>query len=120
AVAGRIGAKGWDNEGGAGGAPEATISGVQVVGSSNFSNSEMISQASGNYRIFNYSYGDYYNFPQASDQLYLDHIETMSLSTPSKFYVKAAGNEYKEFSESNYFCGSHNANFPMENESPYM
>lgn len=122
AVAGIIGAKGWNNEGGMGVAPDATISGFQFLGSSNFSVTEMIHQASGDHRIFNYSYGDTYYYPIHSDALYLKHIKDSALNTPSRFYVKAAGNEHLEVESqySNPLCTSHNANSPMENESPYM
>jgi subtilisin family serine protease len=117
AVSGIIAARGWNNIGGLGVAPLASIAGFQFLSSAQTS-SILIDQASGDFNIFNYSYGDTLYFDTLSDQNYLDHLRYQTL-TNKKFFVKAAGNEYA-IGNSDNFCAPHNANFPFENESPFM
>lgn len=116
AVSGIIAAKGWNNKGGIGVAPNAFLNIFQFLNSSQ-SSAIMIDQASGDYDIFNYSYGDTLFYDTRSDENYLDHVRYQTL-TNRKFYLKAAGNEYAIGEGS--ICAPHNANAPFENESPFM
>jgi subtilisin family serine protease len=125
-VAGLIGATGWNNLGITGVAPASSIAGFQFL-SSSASTKILIDQASGVYDIFNYSYGDFAPYDRTSDQDYIDHIRSQVINGRSgkgKIYVKAAGNEYLMTNDPNvddhFFCTSHNANAPLENESYYM
>ena len=121
AVASLIAAKGWNNEGSMGVAPNAGYAGFQFLDSIQ-SSSILINQASGTFDIFNYSYGDYLNYDTTSDQSYIDHLKYMATNGrdgKGSFFVKAAGNEF--YSHGGYVnCTSHNANAPYENESPYI
>jgi len=117
AVSGIIAARGWNNIGGLGVAPLASIAGFQFLNSAQTS-SILIDQASGDFNIFNYSYGDTLYYDTLSDENYLDHLRYQTL-TNKKFFVKSAGNEYAIGNDAN-FCAPHNANFPFENESPFM
>ncbi len=116
AVGGIIAARGWNNKGVSGVAPFGKLGFFQFLESSQ-SASILINQASGDFDIFNYSYGDTLLFDTKSDENYLDHIKYQSLYN-RKFYLKAAGNEYAL--SSGNLCAPHNANAPFENESPYM
>ena len=116
AVGGIIAARGWNNKGGTGIAPFGKLGFFQFLKSSQ-SASILIDQASGDFDIFNYSYGDTLLFDTKSDENYLDHIKFQTINN-RKFYLKAAGNEYA-LSDNN-LCAPHNANAPFENESPYM
>ncbi len=124
AVSGIIAATGWNNLGGIGVAPMAQIAGFQFLSSAQTTNI-LIHQASGDFDIFNYSYGDTIFRDTISDEDYLDQIEHMYKNGRSRkgaFFVKSAGNEFRtadDFSNPT-ICASHNANFPFENESPYM
>jgi subtilisin-like proprotein convertase family protein len=117
AVSGIIAARGWNNIGGLGVAPLASIAGFQFLSSTQTS-SILIDQASGDFNIFNYSYGDTLYYDTLSDQSYIDHLRYQTISN-NKFFVKASGNEYAIGNDDN-FCAPHNANFPFENESPFM
>jgi subtilisin-like proprotein convertase family protein len=124
AVSGIIAAKGWNNIGGMGVAPGASIAGFQFLDSPQTS-SMLISQASGDFDIFNYSYGDTVYYDTISDPDYVDHLRYQvknGRGGKGSFYIKAAGNEFilaDDYDDPNY-CVSHNANFPFENESPFM
>lgn len=120
AVASLIAAKGWNNEGSMGVAPNADFAGFQFLNSSQ-SSSIMIDQASGDFDIFNYSYGDYLNRDTSSDSSYIDQLRYMANNGRGglgSFFVKAAGNEFYGMGFEG--CFSHNANAPFENESPYV
>lgn len=120
AVASLIAGKGWNNEGSMGVAPNASFAGFQFLDSSQ-STSILINQASGDFEIFNYSYGDYLNRDTLSDATYLDHIRSRAQSGrggKGAFFVKASGNEF--YGRGKEGCFSHNANAPFENESPYL
>lgn len=124
AVAGLIGARGWNNIGVTGVAPYAGLAIFQFLESAQ-SLSILIDQASGNFDIFNYSYGDTLYYDTQSDPDYLDHIKSMVANGrggKGSIFVKAAGNEYLQYddAQSPTVCASHNANFPFENESPYL
>ncbi len=116
AVTGIISAVGWNNFGSVGVAPRAKFAGFQFLDSLQ-STDLLVHQASGNFDIFNYSYGDSIFRDTLSDADYLDHIKSQVINN-NKVYVKAAGNEY--LLESDGICTAHNANFPYENESPYV
>lgn len=124
AVAGIIAARGWNNVGITGVAPKAGLGIFQFLDSAQ-SLSILIDQASGDFDIFNYSYGDTLYYDTLSDANYLDHIRSQTNNArggKGAFFIKAAGNEYIQYDDatSPTVCGSHNANFPFENESPYM
>lgn len=124
AVSGIIAARGWNNIGVTGVAPKAGLAIFQFLESSQ-TTAILIDQASGNFDIFNYSYGDTLYFDTHSDADYLDQIRYQTENGrggKGAFFVKAAGNEYLVYDDVNSpsVCSSHNANFPFENESPYM
>lgn len=124
AVSGIIAGVGWNNIGITGVAPKAKIAGFQFIESSQ-STSIMIDQASGDFDIFNYSYGDVNYFDVISNQDYLDHLRYMVINGrggKGAFFVKSAGNEFLQSKRvgEELLCASHNANSPLENESPYM
>lgn len=116
AVTGILSAVGWNNMGSIGVAPGSNFAGFQFLESSQ-ATALLIHQASGNFDIFNYSYGDAIFSDTASDPDYIDHLKYQSI-TEDKIYVKAAGNEFLMGVGST--CASHNANFPFENESPFI
>ena len=116
AVTGIIGAKGWNNTGSIGVAPNAKFGGFQFLNSSQ-STSILVSQASGDFDIFNYSYGDTLFEDTISDSTYIDHLRYSTI-TDNKVYVKAAGNEH--MLGEGTLCAPHNANLPYENESPFI
>tara|TARA_B100001971_G_C18263286_1_gene589186 strand:+ start:1181 stop:3154 length:1974 start_codon:yes stop_codon:yes gene_type:complete len=120
AVASLISAKGWNNEGSMGVAPNSKFAGFQFLQSS-FSTSVLIEQASGEFDVFNYSYGDEYHYDTRSDSSYLEHIRYKAKNGrdgKGSIFVKSAGNEF--YVKSGPVCASHNANAPFENESPYI
>jgi subtilisin-like proprotein convertase family protein len=116
AVTGIINAVGWNNMGSIGVAPGAKFAGFQFLNSLQ-STSLLINQASGNFDIFNFSYGDAIFQDTISDSDYIDHLRNQTISS-NKVYVKAAGNEY--LLGEGTTCAPHNANFPFENESPFV
>jgi subtilisin family serine protease len=118
AVAGIANAVGWNNHGSIGVAPNAKFAGFQFLDSSQ-STSILLHQASGDFDIFNYSYGDTLYYPTFSDPDYIDHLRSQTINS-NKVYVKAAGNEHARYSDDFKTCVSHNANFPFENESPFL
>ena len=116
AVSGIISAVAYNNFGSLGVAPKSKFAGFQFLDSAQ--NSEiMIHQASGDFDIFNYSYGDFLTEDTRSDSTYLDHLRYQAI-TDNKIFVKASGNEF--FQSSGSLCASHNANAPFENESPFI
>ena len=116
AVAGIVNARGWNNHGSIGVAPKAKTAVFQFLDSTQ-ATSVLISQASGDFNIFNFSYGDVLYEDTQSDQDYLDHVKDQTLNQ-QKVFVKAAGNEFL-LADGNT-CAPHNANMPYENESPYL
>lgn len=124
AVAGIIAARGWNNIGLTGVAPYAKIAGFQFLDSPQ-NEDLLIDQASGNFDIFNYSYGDETYSDEISNPNYIDHLRSMSLNGRDglgSLFVKAAGNEFivTDDFENPTICVSHNANLPLENEIPFM
>ena len=120
AVASLISAKGWNNEGSMGVAPNSKFAGFQFL-QSDFSTSVLIEQASGDFDVFNYSYGDEYHYDTRSDSSYLEHLRHKAKNGrggKGSVFVKSAGNEF--YVKSGPLCVSHNANAPFENESPYI
>lgn len=118
AVTGIIAAMGWNNFGSIGVAPEAQFAGFQFLDSPQ-STSIIVNQASGDFDIFNYSYGDEIFEDTRSDATYLAQLRFMTIIRDSVF-VKAGGNEFIRLDNSTGICASHNANLPFENESPYI
>ena len=119
-VAGLISAMGWNNIGGRGVASESQIAGFQFLFSLQDS-SILIDQASGDFDIFNYSYGDAVLYDTLSDYYYTAHLRHQVKNARNglgPIYIKAAGNEH-EICEGK-FCFPHNANYPYENELPYL
>jgi len=126
-VAGIIAAEAWNDIGVRGIAPGSVIAGNNYIGSDQSTEMEL-DQASGNYSIFNYSYGfNFTNFNLLWDQDYADQVNS-GFSTgrlgKGSLYVKAAGNSYEEcdyFSSSYYLiediglCFPHNANVDRSN-----
>ena len=118
AVASLIAGKGWNNIGSMGIAPNARFAGFQFLDSAQTS-SILINQASGDFDIFNYSYGDYIKRDTVSDLSYLDHLRSetkFGRDGKGSIFVKSAGNEFR----GDIACYSHNANAPYENESPFL
>lgn len=118
AVTGIIAAMGWNNYGGIGVAPEAKFAGFQFLDSPQ-TTSILIHQASGDFDIFNYSYGDEIYEDTISDPSYIAQLRFKTINDNSVF-VKAAGNEFIRLDQETGICASHNANFPFENESPFL
>ena len=116
AVAGIISATGWNNLGSIGVAPNSKFGAFQFLESAQ-NTSLLIHQSSGDFDVFNYSYGDAIFQDNLSDSDYLDHLRYQTI-TDNKVFVKAAGNEFLLGEETT--CASHNANFPFENESPFL
>lgn len=120
AVASIIGAKGWNNKGSMGIAPNAKFAGYQFLESPQTS-SMLINQASGDFDVFNFSYGDFLPRDTTSDASYLAHIDYNAQNGREglgSIYVKSAGNEF--YGKGEIGCFSHNANAPYENESVDM
>ncbi len=122
AVTGIISAEGWNNLGSLGVAPNSKFAHFQFLDSSQTVD-VLIHQASGDFRVFNYSYGDAIFQDTQSEADYLDFLKYSTI-TDNKIYVKAAGNEHYTYVNDNgelvALCYPHNANMPFENESPYM
>ena len=124
AVSGIIAAEAWNNYGVTGVAPLAKIAGFQFLSSAQTSGI-LMDQASGDFDIFNYSYGDSVTRDIPSDLDYLDQLQDMVTNGRGglgSFFVKSAGNEFifaDSFSRPTV-CAPHNSNAPFENESPYL
>lgn len=116
AVTGIINAVGWNNMGSIGVAPGAKFAGFQFLNSTQ-STTLLINQASGDFNIFNYSYGDAIFSDTLSEPDYIDHLRHQTI-VDNKVFVKAAGNEFLLGVGST--CAPHSSNFPFENESPFM
>lgn len=96
AVAGLIGAVGWNSLGGRGVAPEAKIAGLLFIGSDQ-STAKKIDQASGSFDVFNYSYGGNPTQPPFEDDPVADQLKygvNNYRSGKGAVYIKSAGNEY--------------------------
>ncbi len=116
AVTGIVSAVGWNNMGSRGVAPGSQFAGFQFLNSLQ-STTILVHQSSGSFNIFNFSYGDAIFEDTISDADYVDHLKDQVLNN-NKIFVKAAGNEF--LSSLGKVCAPHNANFPYENESPYL
>jgi subtilisin family serine protease len=129
-VAGIIAARGFNNIGSKGIAPLASIAGYQFIYSDQ-TTSIMIHQANGDFDIFNYSYGDSFFYDIESDSSYLAQVKHKSENGRDglgSIFIKASGNEFEScLTGDDFDCiydgypwVSHNANFPLENEFPYI
>ena len=126
AVSGIIAAVGWNNIGVTGVAPQARLAGFQFLDSMQ-TTSMLLSQASGDFDIFNYSYGTGINMDVIDNAMYIAHLRdrvTNGRSGKGQIFVKSAGNEYFGFSGNvpgvgNVFAPQ-NANIPEENNSPFI
>lgn len=127
AVTGIIGSVGWNNKGGTGIAPQARVAGFQFL-DSNQTTAKYVHQASGDFDIFNYSYGTGLNADLDDDPLFIAQLRagvTSGRSNKGQIYVKAIGNEYDYFCETmtgyvGEVCLPQNGNIPAENNSPFM
>ncbi len=120
-VSGIIAAVGWNNRGGTGVAPSAKIASFNYVDSS-FTTEMTLNQASGNFDIFNFSYGTNNTIDYEDDFVYVAHLRnqvTTAKEGRGRVYIKAAGNEYNSFCVSN-ICAPQNANIPLDNNIPYI
>lgn len=141
AVAGIIGSEALNNVGGRGIAPSADISVKNFLVAAQ-TTANLIDQASGNFDIYNFSYGDLVYNDQQTDPDYIDQLVygvTNHRAGKGSVYVKSAGNEFfistysfngiscdaknsTELIDLNKPCPtfSHNANLPLDNEQPYL
>lgn len=97
AVAGIIGAKGWNSKGGRGVAPDAQLAGFLFIGATP-SDAKKINQANGSFDIFNYSYGGDPISPSSVNSSYVAQLMygVSSLrSSKGAIYIKSAGNEFE-------------------------
>ena len=96
AVAGIVGATGWNSKGSRGVAPEASLAAFLLIGSSQTS-AILADQADGDFDIFNYSYGYdscQYTPINASLKLQLETGTTTLRNGKGAIYIKAGGNEF--------------------------
>jgi subtilisin-like proprotein convertase family protein len=126
AVVGIIAAEAMNNIGSRGIASSSEVSVKNFLDSAQ-DTATLLDQASGDFDIFNFSYGDLVYHDQQTD---LDYIAQLKYgvdnlrSGKGSLYVKAAGNEF--YIETPSYGGvsdpvfSHNANLPLDNESPYI
>ena len=122
AVSGIISAVGWNNRGGTGVAPSSKIASFNFVDSS-FTTEMLLNQASGNFDIFNYSYGTSNISDYEDDFTYVAHLRnqvTTAKEGRGRVYIKSAGNEYNSFCLSSTLCAPQNANIPLDNNIPYI
>lgn len=126
AVAGIIAAVGWNDIGGTGVAPKARVAGFQFIESAQTS-SIILHQATGDFDVFNYSYGTGVNADFEDDPLYIAQLRdrvTNGRSGLGQLYVKSAGNEYAGFCDNDddlgVICPPQNANIPSDNNSPFI
>lgn len=95
AVAGIIGAVGWNSIGGKGVAPDSKLASLNFLESSQ-TNAIVIDQASGNYDLYNYSYGSTVPKPPdsslASGQII--YGTNFYRSNKGSLYIKSAGNSF--------------------------
>lgn len=126
AVTGIIAGVGWNNIGVTGVAPQARVAGFQFLDSLQ-TLPMLLSQASGDFDIFNFSYGTAINADFPDNPLYVAHLRdrvTRGRQGLGQIFVKSAGNEYFEF-EGNvpgvgFVRSPQNANIPEENNSLFM
>ncbi|OFZ13582.1 MAG: hypothetical protein A2Z20_04690, partial [Bdellovibrionales bacterium RBG_16_40_8] len=131
-VAGLIAAKGWNSKGSRGVAPNAQFASFYFLDPS-ITFATYIDQASGNFDIFNYSYGLHQCTIVPIDDLYLAQLKygvENYRGGKGAIYIKAAGNNYIDnilYSDCTpnpsvctypYYFG--NANFDGDNTSPYI
>lgn len=115
AVTGLISAIQGNNVGAYGVAPDSLFAGFNFLDSS-FEFSIYLHQMTGNFDIFNYSYGDNGSvITSPYSDLVLEALKQGS--DKGSIYVKAAGNSYIEFVEG-YIFG--NANFEADQTIPYF
>lgn len=122
AVTSIISAKGWNNIGSMGVAPDSNFAGFQFINSPQ-TTSILLNQASGDFDVFNYSYGEHVPRDLTSETSYLAQLKYMAKNGRGglgSFFVKAAGNEFRGGNLGYHRCLPHNANAPWENESPFM
>lgn len=126
-VAGLALASGFNNLGSRGVAPLARFAGFNFVGAGTPTISKIIDQASGNFDLFNYSYGrDSCDFTKLSPS-YHDQLRLGAMTYRQgrgALYVKAAGNEYLS-RRSNCVSGlsgdyAGNANLESDNNEPWV
>jgi subtilisin family serine protease len=131
AMAGLISARGWNGIGSRGVAPLSRYAGFLFVGSFHSSVSsyeaKKLDQLTGNFDIFNYSYGlDGCSFEPANTDVisaYKSGVTTLR-SGKGAIYVKSSGNEYLSLNSNcypndpSYFWG--NANTNEEDNHPYL
>ena len=99
AVAGIIGAVGWNNKGGRGIAPNSKIAGLRYIGAVQ-NTATSLDQANGSFDVFNYSYDIEPITPKTENPTYLNQLRygTTSLrSGKGSLYVKSAGNEFESY-----------------------
>ncbi|MBK7845611.1 MAG: S8 family serine peptidase [Bdellovibrionales bacterium] len=97
AVAGIIGAVGWNGKGGRGIAPSCQLAGFRYIGATQ-NTATSIDQANGSFDIFNYSYGGEPIFPKPENTTYqaqLRYGTTSQRNGKGSLYVKSAGNEFE-------------------------
>lgn len=128
-VAGIIAARGWNNIGSRGVAPEANIIGLNFVSGPQTSATQL-DQAQDDHDVYNYSYGSsFYPMAVNSDSSYDDQLQygvENQRGGKGSVYVKSAGNSYQEcdFSDATFymglFCFAHNSNLGQEDELPWI
>ena len=126
AVTGIIAAVGWNDIGVTGVAPMARVAGFQFLDSTQTS-SIRLHQTTGDFEVFNYSYGTGLNADLEDDALYIAQLRdrvTNGRSGKGQLYVKSAGNEFSGFAYNDTVLGNitppQNANIPAENNSPFI
>ncbi|MFP5457719.1 MAG: S8 family serine peptidase [Bacteriovoracia bacterium] len=126
AVTGIIAGVGWNNIGVTGVAPQARVAGFQFLDSLQ-TLPMLLSQASGDFDIFNFSYGTAINADFPDNPVYVAHLRdrvTRGRQGLGQIFVKSAGNEYFEFDGNVDGVGvvrsPQNANIPEENNSLYI
>ncbi len=96
AVAGIISAVGWNNIGGRGVAPNSKIAGLNFLNATQTTAAQM-DQASGNFDIFNYSYGSAQIKQDSSILSYTQQLRygvTTQRNLKGSIYIKSAGNDF--------------------------
>lgn len=96
AVAGIIASIGWNGIGVRGVAPESKIIPYKFIGVATTTLKE-IDQASGNFDIYNYSYGEDESSPSSESPLFLNQVKygtSYYRNGKGSIYVKSAGNDY--------------------------
>ncbi len=126
-VAGLIAAKGWNGIGSRGVAPNAGLAGFNYI-TSTISLATALNQATGNFDIFNYSYGTAQCTVTPINGLYLAQLKsgvTTLRAGKGALYIKSAGNDFSSDLADCYSIPSGvspffgNANFDGEDSTPY-